>query len=320
MLRIVLVQLGVALLLAVGALQAQVDEGCDLPSRMIPGEAGRVTDVVLNLRTVPELGDNVIGQVQPYTMFTVLNGNVCSDGYVWWQVETRHADSVTGWLAEGTLTDEGEPFYWMDSRGERVTVVDDGEIERDTVTLPDGTTEPEGCLLPPDDYEQQQFGFATLNQRTVFMLDQAQRIYEAGGGTRMDFRLGLTQGSYNAGGVNASFGTHDGGGAVDLSVRDFNDQSVLVDDIEPAIYALRVAGFAAWLRDTNSLYPGSPIHIHAIAIGDAELSPAALLQVEGEDGYFAGFDALPPDYGGPNPDAHGGPIVCGWMRELGYGE
>ena len=31
------------------------------------------------------------------------------------------------------------------------------------------------------------------------------------------------------------------------------------------------------------------------------------------DGYFQGFDGLPPEYGGPHPDAHGGPILCPWM-------
>ena len=70
-----------------------------------------------------------------------------------------------------------------------------------------------------------------------------------------------------------SFGTHLGGGAVDLSVIQHPEWVVLWDEVDPLIRALRVSGFAAWLRDYGEIYPDSPIHIHAIAIGDAELSP-----------------------------------------------
>ena len=78
-------------------------------------------------------------------------------------------------------------------------------------------------------------------------------------------------------------------------------------------------GFAAWLREYGELYPDSPIHIHAIAIGDLELSSAAREQLTGEAGYFRGFSGLPvQQYGGPTPDRYGGPILCQWMIELGY--
>jgi hypothetical protein len=63
-------------------------------------------------------------------------------------------------------------------------------------------------------------------------------------------------------------------------------------------------------------YAGSPIHIHAIAVGDAELSPAAQAQIDGVGGYLRGLDGLIADYGGPSVDPLGGPIVCGWMRPL----
>ena len=66
-----------------------------------------------------------------------------------------------------------------------------------------------------------------------------------------------------------------------------------MDDIDPLLHALRTAGFAAWLREYGELYDGSPIHIHAIAIGDAELSSAAQEQLTGEAGYFRGDSGLP---------------------------
>ena len=82
--------------------------------------------------------------------------------------------------------------------------------------------------------------------------------------------------------------------------------------------ALRRAGFAAWYRAPGDLVPDSPAHIHAIAIGDQELSPQAIEQLIGPGGYFRGLDGLPPEYGGPHPDRHGGPVICPWMIAMGY--
>jgi hypothetical protein len=180
-----------------------------------------------------------------------------------------------------------------------------------SVTAPASPT-PFGCERPPDDYSRIVLpGDMALNQRTVAMLEHAQVLY---GGTH-EFMLAVTQGSYNIG-VDASFGTHDGGGAVDLSIRDLTNWShVLYEEVDQIISALRHAGFAAWLRDTDSLYPGSPVHIHAIAIGDAELSEAAQSQLTGPEGYFRGYNGLPED---TQPDIHGGPILCPWMVEMGY--
>jgi hypothetical protein len=181
--------------------------------------------------------------------------------------------------------------------------------------LPTPTPEPAGCLKPPDDYTRLEINGWTLNQRTFAMLAHAQEIY--GGEIELTGHA-ITQGSYHDNG-SASFGTHLGGGAVDLSVLRRGTYTVLWDDIEPVIHALRVAGFAAWLREYGELYPDSPIHIHAIAIGDRELSPAAEEQLTGEAGYFRGSSGLPVDrYGPPTADRYGGPILCQWMIDLGY--
>lgn len=139
------------------------------------------------------------------------------------------------------------------------------------------------------------------------MLETAQEIYQGPGDI-----MRITQGSYR-GDVALSFGTHAGGGAVDISIRDPNQESVMLwDEAELMVIALRYAGFAAWFRDTGDLGPQSPAHIHAIAVGDRELSPAAQKQVTGEGGYFQGMDGLIPPHG-PNPDPYGGPIFCPWM-------
>lgn len=147
------------------------------------------------------------------------------------------------------------------------------------------------------------------------MLAHAQELY---GGELEITGHAITQGSYHDNGA-ASFGTHLGGGAVDLSVLRHGTYTVLWDDVEPLLYALRAAGFAAWLREYGELYADSPIHIHAIAIGDQELSVAANDQLTGVAGYFRGYNGLPVPVGeSPTPDRYGGPIVCQWMIELGY--
>ncbi|MHB8134487.1 MAG: hypothetical protein ACYDH1_09730 [Anaerolineaceae bacterium] len=175
--------------------------------------------------------------------------------------------------------------------------------------------QPEGCLEPSKDYTLVYINGMVINQRTYDMLVQAQELY----GGEIDLTgYHLTQGSYTNE-VSASFGTHSGGGAVDLSVIQYGTYQVLYDDIEPLVHALRTAGFAAWLRGFDELYPGSPIHIHAIAIGDRDLSSAAYEQLNGVFGYFRGFNGLPQPGGvAPIPDEYGGPILCKWMIEQGY--
>lgn len=181
--------------------------------------------------------------------------------------------------------------------------------------MPTSTPEPLGCLKPPDDYTRVDVNGWTVNQRTLTMLAHAQELY---GGELELTGHAITQGSYHDNGT-ASFGTHLGGGAVDLSVLRRGTYTVLWDDIEPLIHALRAAGLAAWLREYGELYQDSPIHIHAVAIGDREISAAAEEQLTGEAGYFRGYNGLPVGVGGvPTSDRYGGPILCQWMIDLGY--
>lgn len=185
-----------------------------------------------------------------------------------------------------------------------------------TATLPPTSTpEPFGCQKPPEDYTRVDINGWTINARTLAMLSHAQELY--GGEIELTGHA-ITQGSYHDNGA-ASFGTHLGGGAVDLSVLRKGTYTVLWDDIPPALHALRVAGFAAWLREYGELYQDSPIHIHAIAIGDKELSSAAQEQLTGPAGYFRGYSGLPiRESGIPTLDRYGGPILCQWMIDFGY--
>ena len=143
-----------------------------------------------------------------------------------------------------------------------------------TVDISSGTsTPPPATGEPAHNYTRTTYGSKRVNQRTKVMLETAAR--EFGG------PFYLTQGSYNAGGVSASAGTHDGGGVVDISVYNMTSSRRAF-----AVQCLRRAGFAAWLRTPAQ---GFSYHIHACAIGDREMAPAAKKQVQA---YFNGRDGL----------------------------
>lgn len=283
-----------------------------LTPRLQAGQAARILTTALNLRPAPTTEQARITQLAPSTTVQVIDGPACNQGYVWWKVAL--GDQI-GWIAEGTNTPDN-PTYWTEPRGDLITITPEDGIARYYVHIGDGVYEPEGCMRPPDNYSRVSLGYATLNQRTLFMLDNASRIYRDWGGL-YSFRDLLTQGSYNPGGVDASFGTHDGGGAVDISVRSRIDWSIMSGEIPYMLEALRIAGFAAWVREQGELYPNSGIHIHAIALGDIESSPIARDQVDGERGYLRGYNGLPESYGLPILDAWGEPIFCAWMGEDG---
>lgn len=126
---------------------------------------------------------------------------------------------------------------------------------------------------PAANYARVGYGGRTVNKRTAEMLALAARW--AG------VTITLTQGSYNAGGVSASAGTHDGGGAVDINVNNWSSSTR-----SKVVQALRKAGFAAWLRTPDE---GFAYHIHGIAIGDREASSGAKGQVQS---YFNGRNGL----------------------------
>lgn len=124
----------------------------------------------------------------------------------------------------------------------------------------------------------------TLNQRTADMLAMWQ--FNA----LTDFYV--LQGSYNAGGVKTSAGTHDGGGALDISTYNLGD----LKNKRWVVKQGRLAGFMAYLR------PYMPNvwteHIHAGAIGDAEASSGLKAQFAE---YYAGGDGLVGNAPDPGP-------------------
>lgn len=120
----------------------------------------------------------------------------------------------------------------------------------------------------------------TVNARTAAMIKEAE--------DKAGENLSLTQGSYSTG-TGASEGTHDGGGAVDISISG-------VDDVDDTVKALRQVGFAAWHRTPAQ---GFDHHIHAVAISDTDMSPQAQAQIGdyylGRNGLEGGGDDDGPD-------------------------
>jgi hypothetical protein len=113
-----------------------------------------------------------------------------------------------------------------------------------------------------------------VDGRTEVMLEEAERS--------LGRTLVLDQGSYNPGGDPTSAGTHDGGGVVDVSVK-----GMTATTRTAVARALRVVGFAAWVRNPNQ--GDWPWHIHAVAISDTDLSTPAQHQV---GDYYLGLNGL----------------------------
>jgi len=91
----------------------------------------------------------------------------------------------------------------------------------------------------------------TLDQRTADMISEVD-------GLLPDVPMYPSQGSYS-GSTSASAGTHDGGGAIDMKAVDLSS-----DQRSRLVKAMRMVGFAAWLRTPSQ--SNWPYHIHGIAV------------------------------------------------------
>ena len=173
--------------------------------------------------------------------------------------------------------------------------------------------DPEGCLDPGSNYEIVEVNGWQINSRTVSMLEYAEQLFT--GNVELT-GSNLIHGSYDDRDVMADT-PFSGGGAVGISLIDTVTGEVITTDIQELIKALRTAGFAAWLRGVDEVYPGSPMMIEAIAIGDQDLSEKATSRLFSDYGYFSLNNGLPGE--DTKPDSHGGAVVCRWMLEAGYG-
>lgn len=104
-------------------------------------------------------------------------------------------------------------------------------------------------------------------------------------------RAKVVQGSYS-GGVSASAGTHDGGGAADLSVAGLTTAQQLA-----LVTELRRRNGCAWLRSPAYGWPArlGGAHIHVIVRDEPELSAGARAQVAAYDKKLNGLASKKPD-------------------------
>jgi hypothetical protein len=149
-----------------------------------------------------------------------------------------------------------------------------------------------------DAYERVTWRGHKFDRRTVAAIKELEK--------RLGKRINIYQGSYNTS-VNASGGTHAGGGAVDWWVSGV--------DQNRATRIARQVGFADWWRkpsqgDWND-------HHHSILLGHLSASDNAVLQMQN---YRAGGDGLWPLVSGDDPQPYRpDPIVvfdyAAWKRE-----
>lgn len=123
-----------------------------------------------------------------------------------------------------------------------------------------------------------------MDARTRDMLIAAREICDA--------PLVITQGGYNKGGVVASAGTHDGGGALDIRATNLSGSQRA-----EAVAKLRRVGFAAWLR--TPAQSNWPYHIHCIAMGCPDASAGAKQQMTAYKNHRNGLASNGPDDGRP---------------------
>lgn len=114
----------------------------------------------------------------------------------------------------------------------------------------------------------------------------------------LGYELSLAQGSYNAGAVSESAGTHDRGGVVDLKPWDWQSK----------VRALRLCGFVAWYRRADE--GDWPDHIHAVLEANDRLAASAERQVMS---YHAGRNGLANN----GPDPHVGYVFRGFRWPYG---
>jgi hypothetical protein len=123
-------------------------------------------------------------------------------------------------------------------------------------------------VKPPDPFERCTYNGARMDQKTKTYAQCLEKD--------LGYSLTILQGCYNAGGVSASAGTHDGGGVLDLAPYDWERKQ----------RAARNRGGFYWHRPT---LPGVwSEHIHGGIRNHGKLSPAAARQQDDFDHYPTG--------------------------------
>lgn len=68
-----------------------------------------IGNVPNRVRSAPQKGENVVGQFVADETFILLDGPVCSEGLVWWEIADPRLPGGSGWTAEGDLKE-----FWLE--------------------------------------------------------------------------------------------------------------------------------------------------------------------------------------------------------------
>lgn len=96
---------------------AQENVACAGESGLMINGSGLVSAGSLNMRETPTVTGVRVTQLDVETVFQVLDGPICADDYVWWQIRTNTGQ--VGWIVEGT-SDQ----VWVVATGEPETRAD----------------------------------------------------------------------------------------------------------------------------------------------------------------------------------------------------
>ncbi len=142
-----------------------------------------------------------------------------------------------------------------------------------------GDTSPSGERHHSDIFAPLSWRGHTFDKMTIAAILTAEQ--------RLGFQVVITQGSYNTT-VDASGGTHDGSGALDIHFDPATSDQIVL--------AFRQTGFAAWRRFKNTHWPD---HVHCELLDDSHASEEAKGQWAA---YRQGEDALGGEDLGPRLD------------------
>lgn len=201
-----------------------------------------------------------------------------------------YATAVDGWYGPGTRTAYARYQGALGHRG-----IDANGLPGPTSLAKLGTNRFALASKVSLGSTNDRYGGKRVNTRTRLMLAEAD--------SRLPWNFSLLQGSYNIG-VAPSGHTHDGGGAVDISVSGRNSTQIW-----QSVKALRTVGFAAWYRPAKPGVWGP--HIHAMAIGDTDMHLAGAQQISD---YANGKDGLAGHRADPTPSAYRAPFT--WWEKF----
>jgi hypothetical protein len=80
-----------------------------LPSQLVTGLKAYVSfdpPLANRVRELPGRQARILGQIQPGTVVTILEGPNCANNWVWWRVQSN--EGLAGWTAEGDAN-----TYWL---------------------------------------------------------------------------------------------------------------------------------------------------------------------------------------------------------------